>query len=100
MYSIVAASCAFVSNFGGKPVQNHWRNVMEPSALATGTTHTSRLVVRKAISNPQFHRGLYPSLSTAILPTFSDQPHGLCPLSTGPTISTDKVNEYIVERSC
>ena len=99
MRNTVIAGCALVPAFRGKLVQKYRRNAGNVWVLPTATSHTSRPVVRKAISSPQFERILCSTLSTAVLQVFPDQSSGLYPLSTGPTISKNKINEYIVERS-
>lgn len=100
MLSKVVANCALLPVFRGKLVQNHRRNTAGLSPLPTAAGFTRRSAVRKTTSGTQFHRTLYPTLSTLFLHTFSDQTGELYPLSTGPTMSTDKVILHIVERSC
>lgn len=99
MHSTVATDCALMSTFRGKLVQNFRRNTANLSPLTTDADYPNRSTVRKTLSSPQFHRTLCSAFSTAILHTFSDQMSRLYPLSTGPTISKDKINLYIVERS-
>lgn len=99
MRNVIMTDCVLVPAFRGKLVQKYRRNAGNFSIMPTAANRTNCPAVRKAIGDPQFHRILYPALSTAILRTFTDQISGLYPLSTGPTISKNKINKYIVERS-
>ena len=96
----VFASCVLLIGFGGKRLQNCRTKKISGLILPTVAGPAVSLVVCKCAYIPQLCRNICSTLSTAFQSTFSDQFDSLYPLSTGPTISTDKLILSIVERSC
>jgi len=100
MHNRSQAGCVLMPCLGGKLAQNHGKKIAHDSRLTTATTRRVTTAVRKYALIPLFCSYISSSLSTAIQSIFPDQTSSLYPLSTGPTISTDKLILSIVERSC
>lgn len=99
MHKHPLAACVLLPNLGGKPVQKLREKMVFGFTLPTTSTRGIVTVVCKDTFIPQFCRNIPSSLSTAARSVFSDETSYLYPLSTGPTIRTDKLILYIVERS-
>jgi hypothetical protein len=97
MHNTAAPRCVRLASLGGKLMQNR-RETTSFSLISTTTPDTTNTPpVCKAYDCTQLARFLYPSLSTPLLPTFSDQARELYPLSTRPTTSKNKSILHIVE---